>query len=75
MKVIKILIKISLRSISSGYERRHYPEKHRFTLSESVYKPRGRAHIPSPPLEEVQWRPHGPHIDPIYSKYLSTKNL
>lgn len=51
-----------------GYDRRHYPEKYRLTLSDPVYKPRGRAHVPSPPLEEVQWRPHGQHIEPIYSK-------
>ncbi|CAF0969541.1 unnamed protein product [Rotaria sp. Silwood1] len=50
-----------------GYDRRHYPGKHRLTLSESLYKPRGRAHIPSPPLEDEQWRPHGHHIEPIYS--------
>ena len=51
-----------------GYDRRHYPEKHRFTLSDSVYKPRGRAHVPSPPLEEQRWRPHGRYMDPHYSK-------
>jgi hypothetical protein len=52
----------------SGYDRRHYPEKHRLTLSETVYKPRGRAHIPSPHLEDEQWRPHGRYIEPVYSK-------
>ncbi|CAF3115855.1 unnamed protein product [Rotaria socialis] len=51
------------------YDRRHYPEKHRFTLTEPVYKPRGRAHIPSPPLEDEHWRPHGQHIEPAYSNF------
>ncbi|CAF0831258.1 unnamed protein product [Adineta steineri] len=50
-----------------GLDRRHYPEKHRFSFSESVYKPRGRAHIPSPPLEDEKWRPHGRNIRPHYS--------
>lgn len=52
----------------SGYDRRHFPEKHRLTLSETVYRPRGRAHVPSPPLQDEQWRPHGRHIEPRYSK-------
>ncbi|CAF1165648.1 unnamed protein product [Rotaria magnacalcarata] len=51
------------------YDRRHYPEKHSFTLTEPVYKPRGRAHIPSPPLEDERWRPHGQHIEPVYSNF------
>jgi len=50
------------------FERRHYPEKHSLTLSQSIYKPRGRAHVPSPALDDVHWRPHGQHIEPIYSK-------
>ncbi|CAF0746982.1 unnamed protein product [Adineta ricciae] len=50
-----------------GLDRRHYPEKHRFAFSESVFKPRGRAHVPPPPLEDVKWRPHGKFIEPEYS--------
>ena len=64
---------VSLLLILSGFDRRHFPARNRLALSESVYKPRGRAHIPSPPLQDEQWRPHGRHIAPAYSKYVSQR--
>ncbi len=59
-----------------GYDRRHYPAKHRFAFSECIFKPIDRDHIspPSPPSlppnADEQWRPHGRHIEPMYTKYV-----
>ncbi|CAF0729640.1 unnamed protein product [Rotaria sordida] len=51
-----------------GYDRRHYPEKHRFNFSECIFKPRGRLYISSPTSNiDEQWRPHGRHIEPMYT--------
>ncbi len=61
-----------------GYDRRHYPEKNRFAFSECIFKPIDHDHLSSPPSSppslppnaDEQWRPHGRHIEPMYTKYV-----
>ncbi|CAF3002659.1 unnamed protein product [Rotaria socialis] len=51
-----------------GYDRRHFPEKHRYAFSECSAKPRGRLYISSPRSNpDDEWRPHGRHVEPMYT--------
>jgi hypothetical protein len=55
-----------------GYDRRHYRENHRFAFSECIFKPTDHDSVPSSPSSNIdeQWRPHGRHIEPMYTKYV-----
>lgn len=52
---------------SSGFERRHYSER-RSALSESFVQ--RRVHFSSSVQgdRDEEWRPHGRHIEPAYTK-------
>ncbi|UJR35987.1 hypothetical protein I4U23_028727 [Adineta vaga] len=55
-----------------GYDRRHFPEKHRTTLNDSNVKSRRRLQISSAPASrniDEPWRPHGRHIEPTYTNF------
>ncbi|CAF0831683.1 unnamed protein product [Adineta ricciae] len=59
----------------SGYrsfDRRHFPEKQRATINDANARSRRHAQICSAPVSrniDEQWRPHGRHIEPVYTNF------
>ena len=51
-----------------GYDRRHFYEHPHSSLGEYVVKPRSRTYASSSANLDEDWRPHGRHIEPKYSK-------